>query len=208
MNVADIQMQIEEALKCHFSPAPNVLIEEIGSLKGAAVAPEEEEHAKSYGGEKRRAEFLAGRKLIRRVFPDCPPIIPREDRSPTLPEGVFGSLSHSGNLVAFCYSCEMVVGLDIQLARSTEPGLPEKIISSEAERTIPIIELFSAKEAAFKALSKWHQFIFYPKRIELSIESTGVFQVTKVNGDSPARPTRVVVLTVNGVAVSVAGTPP
>lgn len=86
--------------------------------------------------------------------------------------------------------------------------LPEKIISSEAERTIPIIELFSAKEAAFKALSKWHQFIFYPKRIELSIESTGVFQVTKVNGDSPARPTRVVVLTVNGLAVSVAGVPP
>ncbi|WP_434626788.1 4'-phosphopantetheinyl transferase family protein [Chromobacterium sp. CV08] len=118
---------------------------------------------------KRRAEFLAGRRLGReavvRLTGHAADIAIGPQREPLWPGGVRGSISHSGDL-AVCLAttaADALVGIDVEnlLAASgreavlrmctRDEELPLLNASPVGENTALTL-LFSAKEALFKAL--------------------------------------------------------
>ncbi|MGC0152590.1 4'-phosphopantetheinyl transferase family protein [Chromobacterium vaccinii] len=118
---------------------------------------------------KRRAEFLAGRRLAReallRLTGRAADIAIGPQREPLWPDGVRGSISHSGDL-AVCLAtaaADALVGIDVEnlLAPSgreavlrmctREEELP-LLQTSPLGETTALTLLFSAKEALFKAL--------------------------------------------------------
>jgi 4'-phosphopantetheinyl transferase EntD len=117
---------------------------------------------------KRKAEFLTGRIIVREAMRimGLPMIdIPiGTNRAPCWPEGVAGSITHSGNQV-FCLLSKknMGVGIDYEELISTENAAEiQRSIVSEAEielfREVSLDHkkmltlAFSAKESLFKAL--------------------------------------------------------
>ena len=117
----------------------------------------------------RRIEFATGRMCaraaMRRLGLPSLPVLQGEDRAPIWPDGVVGSISHSGTkcaaAVALVARGYRAIGLDIELA---EP-LPAELwveICSERElrwlqrqdpqrRSLLAKVIFSAKECAYKA---------------------------------------------------------
>lgn len=134
------------------------------------LAPSEAE-AVARAGDKRRAEFRAGRHCARRALAalGLPPVaIPQERaRTPRWPAGVVGSISHSGNLewghavaVAGRAADVRAVGVDIERERALDPELWERVLTPEEQRfvaTLPSAEreqvalvMFCAKECVHK----------------------------------------------------------
>jgi enterobactin synthetase component D len=114
----------------------------------------------------RRRDFLAGRLAIRRALAAArlpQPEVLRQGRRPLLPPGCAGSISHSGGLaVAVAGPRELVraLGCDLELRGLPVPSAHIVLDAAElarlhgaggAERRL--LAAFSAKEAAFKALS-------------------------------------------------------
>lgn len=116
---------------------------------------------------RRQREFAAGRAAARAAmrqlgWPECA-IPAREDRSPTWPEGLVGSISHSAS---FCVAVVATnshwasVGIDIEADKGVEPDLwPSICLPQELEAFAHedmqsaksrASRLFSAKEAFFK----------------------------------------------------------
>jgi len=135
-----------------------------------ALEPAEIE-AVARAGEKRRAEFRAGRHCARRALRALgltPVAIPQESsRMPRWPAGVVGSISHSGNLewghaVAVVGRASEVraLGVDIERERALDPELWARVLTPEELRfvaTLPSDEreqvalvMFSAKECVHK----------------------------------------------------------
>jgi 4'-phosphopantetheinyl transferase EntD len=117
---------------------------------------------------KRRREYTAGRVLARRAAGrlglGAIEIVPREDRSPTWPAGVVGSITHTAGHVAVALARADVirgVGLDVEQAEPLKARLWDMICTpedlrmlerfSEPERSVMAKLVFSAKEAAYKA---------------------------------------------------------
>jgi 4'-phosphopantetheinyl transferase EntD len=136
----------------------------------------EEREAISRAIPRRQREFAAGRAAARAAmrqlgWPECP-IPVGEDRSPIWPEGLVGSISHSGN---FCVAAVAKhrdwgsVGIDIEDDHGIEPDLWPSICSLRELRAFAhedirtaknrVTRLFSAKEAFFK----WR----YPGTLEM-----------------------------------------
>ncbi|MFN3671564.1 MAG: 4'-phosphopantetheinyl transferase [Bosea sp. (in: a-proteobacteria)] len=117
---------------------------------------------------RRRAEWLAGRRCAseavrlltgQRSWPGMAP-----DRSPIWPEGVLGSISHSGDIaiaLAMPANAGRGVGVDIEkILNQTEAGeiANEAMTPRERHRfageadAFPVALAFSAKESLFKAV--------------------------------------------------------
>ena len=123
-----------------------------------------EEAAVSRAVTGRRAEFAGGRRAARRALAALghPEVaIPMaEDRSPIWPEGIVGSVSHCDAAciaVVARQSDYMALGVDIEPFNPLpEDILPEIGLASELDavgpdRRLAGRQLFSAKEAAYKA---------------------------------------------------------
>jgi len=152
-----------------------------------SIHDDEARYAKTLVSEKRRDEFLAGRRLIRVALGDIGPVLPSERRAPQFPKGIYGSLSHSEGYVGFAHARANPIGLDLQRYRDVSDGFQNRICASKAEEQIEPVRLFSAKEAAYKALTPWHDFVFFPRYIELALEADGCFTVVSVKGEPPKR---------------------
>ncbi|WP_225813700.1 4'-phosphopantetheinyl transferase superfamily protein [Streptomyces spinosus] len=117
---------------------------------------------------RRRREFLAGRQAARRalraVGADCGEI-PRAGRLPVFPPGRAASISHSAGIavaVARAPGQNAPLGCDLEL-RPLPAGATRLVLRADEERLVdtaagpedtpwPLTALFSAKEAAWKAL--------------------------------------------------------
>ncbi|MFJ5549099.1 4'-phosphopantetheinyl transferase superfamily protein [Streptomyces sp. NPDC093225] len=113
----------------------------------------------------RRADFLIGRCALRRALRDAGiaagPVL-REGPRPRFPAGVTGSVSHSrGVAVAVVARTAEVPGLGVDLEFGGPPPAAAHLVLGPAERDLVrsaaaqrrMLELYAAKEAAFKALS-------------------------------------------------------
>lgn len=138
---------------------------------GAAVALDTEPHLAPAGpGEtaaadsmpaRRRSEFLAGRlaarRALRSVGLDCGDV-PRAGRLPLFPPGRAASISHSAGVaiaVARAPGRDTPLGCDLEL-RPLPAGASRLVLRADEEqllRTWSVTALFSAKEAAWKALA-------------------------------------------------------
>ncbi|MFJ8902401.1 4'-phosphopantetheinyl transferase superfamily protein [Streptomyces sp. NPDC102370] len=120
---------------------------------------------------RRRLEFLAGRRAARRALRavglDCGEI-PRSGRLPVFPPGRTASISHSTGIavaVAGAPGRDLPVGCDLELRplpreaarlvlrEDEESLLAGAGLSPGADALWSVTELFSAKEAAWKALT-------------------------------------------------------
>jgi 4'-phosphopantetheinyl transferase EntD len=136
------------------------------TLVSQGLYPEELQYIAS-AVSKRKAEFATARIFARRALarlgvPPCA-LVPRPDRSPSWPNGVVGSISHTTGccIVAVTNAPEIIgIGLDIELDTPLETDL-ERMICTERERkwlecAKPSERgflgklLFSAKESFYK----------------------------------------------------------
>ena len=120
--------------------------------------------------DKRRREFTLGRfcarAAMRRLGVPVAAVPVGERREPLWPEGIVGSISHSGShaVAVVGHSADYAsLGVDVEISRSLEPGIRERIGSMEELREIaghPLCAglepaasaalLFAAKEAIYK----------------------------------------------------------
>nr|PMJ81218.1 hypothetical protein BCU13_21775 [Vibrio lentus] len=125
--------------------------------------------------DKRKAEYFAGRYLVARGLKSLgfshKPLEPNIDRSPRLPNGVIGSISHSNDLATVAvlpssHTNKENIGVDIQHRISHEVCDDiENIVATVQEvdlvvrygltRAEAVTLLFSAKEAIYKALARF-----------------------------------------------------
>lgn len=112
---------------------------------------------------KRRAEFGTARVCARRALArlGIAPVslVPAEDRSPRWPNGVVGSIAHTGNYCAVVVASAREyrsLGLDIEQDKLLPPDLVAMICTARERRTLATrsardaIVYFSAKEAFYK----------------------------------------------------------
>ncbi|MFF9278982.1 4'-phosphopantetheinyl transferase superfamily protein [Streptomyces griseosporeus] len=113
----------------------------------------------------RRLEFLAGRRAARRALRavglECGEI-PRSGRLPVFPPGRAASISHSAGIavaVARAPGRDLPLGCDLEL-RPLPRGAARLVLHADEEAQLgagpaawSVTELFSAKEAAWKALA-------------------------------------------------------
>ncbi|MGN6423144.1 MAG: 4'-phosphopantetheinyl transferase family protein [Asticcacaulis sp.] len=127
----------------------------------------EEELALRNASLKRRLEFAAGRHLARKAMTsfgvDNCAISMRADRTPVWPDGIAGSISHSGEVCAAVVTKKgdlMSIGLDVEFAPIEGEHLEryvstsdELVLASEILKDdgLALRIIFSAKEAFFKA---------------------------------------------------------
>ncbi|MHA6326929.1 4'-phosphopantetheinyl transferase family protein [Roseivivax sp. CAU 1753] len=112
----------------------------------------------------RRAEFAAGRQAAREALATLghPPVaIPMaEDRAPVWPAGIVGSLSHSATAcIAVVARADRIASLGVDIEPYDpvpedivhEIGREDEIAGIGPDRRLAARQLFSAKEAAYKA---------------------------------------------------------
>lgn len=126
----------------------------------APVGPGEEAAIASMPA-RRRSEFLAGRlaarRALRSVGLDCGDI-PRAGRLPRFPPGRVASISHSAGVavaVARAPGHDTPLGCDLEL-RPLPAGAARLVLREDEEHLLAswsVTALFSAKEAAWKALA-------------------------------------------------------
>jgi len=117
--------------------------------------------------ERRRCEFAAGRRAARQAMAELgvvqQPVPSSDDRAPIWPDGLVGSISHTGD---FCIAAVAradqyrSLGVDIEDSTPLEASLFEAICRPEelnwlkrqprSERGLLAKLIFSAKEAAYK----------------------------------------------------------
>ncbi|MFH9672022.1 enterobactin synthetase [Streptomyces sp. NPDC017405] len=138
----------------------------VSDPRAVAAGPAEEAAAAAMP-ERRRLEFLAGRlaarRALRAVGLDCGQI-PREGRLPRFPPGRAASITHSAGVavaVARAPDRDLPLGCDLELRGL--PAAAARLVLCEDEADLlrvpgpdavpwSVTSLFSAKEAAWKAL--------------------------------------------------------
>jgi 4'-phosphopantetheinyl transferase EntD len=110
----------------------------------------------------KRLQHLAGRYLLRTLFPDFPEHeIKIINRKPYLPhEQYYFSISHCGNYAAAIVSSIYRVGIDIEIPQEKIEHIAPKFLSVQEQTTLqPFLQpnkiqyltlLWAAKEAAYK----------------------------------------------------------
>lgn len=132
----------------------------------------------------RQREFATGRVLARRLLADLGhpdfPLVRDKDRVPRWPDGVVGSISHSGSLCVVAVALESQfrgVGLDIEPDEPVESDIERVVCRGDEhdwvvggkgdERGRRCRVIFSVKEAVYKA--------FYPRtRVFWSFQDVNV----------------------------------
>jgi len=196
----------EKDLRMLFRPLlpPSVLLAEMdpGQADPADIHPEERSQVER-AVESRRREYAAGRLLARALLSGIEaggaPLTNGPDRAPVWPAGIVGSITHCTALCAVAVAdAKTVAGIGIDVERAGP--LPDNVVArilapAEREaiarlplplRTIADRLVFSAKEAAYKALyPRTKEFLdFSDLHVELdrSGDPAGEFVVT------PTRP--------------------
>lgn len=114
---------------------------------------------------KRQREFAAGRRAARAALAKLgqgpAPLLAAKSRAPIWPQGIVGSISHCNDLcIAVCAHGEAfrALGVDIEERAPLPAGVLDMVTNAEerawlatAESAAPI-DIFSAKEATYKAL--------------------------------------------------------
>jgi 4'-phosphopantetheinyl transferase EntD len=108
----------------------------------------------------RRAEFVAGRALLRRLLDDGhgePVVVPAApDRRPVLPAGVIASLAHDDEFVVAIAERDapagVTVGVDLERVGAVGAELAATVLRDDEAGLDPTVA-FCAKEAAYKAWS-------------------------------------------------------
>lgn len=111
----------------------------------------------------RRAEFTTGRTAARialgRLGHDATAIPAGPDRLPIWPEGLSGSIAHSSGYAVAAVRHGASLGLDIEAEAALESELWPLICNKDELTRLPlasrgwfVTQIFSAKEAAYKAL--------------------------------------------------------
>jgi len=118
--------------------------------------------------EKRRREFAAGRRAARKALKELglqeAAIPANADRSPSWPEGLVGSISHSEEVCLALLAPALIyryIGLDVEPNQPLEQDLWPIVLSDREQRWINGFDqdkqgllakqIFSAKESVFKA---------------------------------------------------------
>ena len=147
-------------------PGSVVVEDALPSATDARLFPEEEAVI-ARAIEKRRREFTAGRACVRRAFAKLgvPAVaVPNDERrAPVWPDGVVGSISHTGDYCAVVVARRAdvsAVGLDVEKDEGVAERLWERICTEEElafvrardaiERGWWVRLLFSAKESFYK----------------------------------------------------------
>ncbi|GAB4270312.1 MAG TPA: phosphopantetheinyl transferase [Opitutae bacterium] len=179
--------------ECMISEAPEKgLPEEEACLEGVSAS--------------RKREFRAGRlcarNALRLLGAECVPIIPSEQRGPTWPEGVIGSISHTREYCAAVVGRSSDVyslGLDVERSDRLKPRLWRLVLRdaerewvshfSEQDQVHWATLIFSAKEAFYKYqfpyTSTWVSF----KQAEVSVDpQAGLFELRIVDDFSSLFP--------------------
>jgi len=121
-----------------------------------------EESLGGNGISQRSREFKRGRflssLLIAELSDSAETNVEREvSGRPIWPPGLSGSISHSDLAVAvgLSLSDDFLIGVDIEKKRTVADGLVNRVTSDEGERSLDLsaLEIFSAKEAIYKAVS-------------------------------------------------------
>jgi 4'-phosphopantetheinyl transferase EntD len=118
--------------------------------------------------EKRRREYRAGRHVARLVLADlglpAAPLLADEDGVPSFPQGVAGSLSHTGRELTYAAAIASRevkhLALDVEILQTVDVGVAERIASAAEARVWKdllgadhwAIVCFSCKEAAYKCI--------------------------------------------------------
>jgi len=129
----------------------------------AAPATPEEMTAVARAIPTRRAEFAAGRRAahaaLRRLGTPVVPIPMGADRAPIWPDGIAGSITHTGQIALAAVvrtRDSRALGIDAEAARPLTPPVAARV-TTQADDMDPADPLaataiFSAKEATYKAL--------------------------------------------------------
>ncbi|WP_258609692.1 4'-phosphopantetheinyl transferase family protein [Mesorhizobium sp. AR10] len=161
----------------------------IASVEPGSVHPAEAACLPATAVESRRREFAAGRacaaEAMKALGLPLEPIGTATDRSPVWPEGIVGSISHSGSIagasVALRSSGIRAIGLDIEeLLPLDEELYPEICVEEErawlatrppSERGLLAKAIFCAKEASYKCQYSLSRQIleFAALRVELDL---------------------------------------
>lgn len=143
---------------------------------------------------KRRHEFGTARVCARQALAELGvaplPLVPNPDRSPWWPDGIVGTISHT---FAWCAavvarrSAARSLGLDIEIVRSLEPALADRIMNArerafvaaqEPSQSAALLMLhFSAKEAYYKCQYPiTHAFLgFHDVELEIDLKEQVFF---------------------------------
>lgn len=138
--------------------------------------------------EKRRDEFLAGRAAARRAMQTLGhgprPIPMGEDRSPIWPDGLTGSISHTGfgAVSAVAHQVDVqAIGIDVEPDEPIEDSLiraiclPEELSLDDPDPGRMARRIFSAKEAAYKAQYPRSRTIFGFDGLTLGLQSPNTY---------------------------------
>lgn len=147
---------------------------------------------------KRRQDFQNGRLAAARCLAHLnlprTPIRSGSDRAPIWPDGVIGSLTHSGGIaLAAMGRCAewSAIGLDLEhLSGVRRLAIAERIADADERSWIGqsrrrLMAVFSAKESIFKALYPAHQAWFGFEAVTLRPTATGFDAVLRQPLDRP-----------------------
>lgn len=137
-------------------------------LEYNGIHPAEESLARTYSSEKRRAEFVTGRRCAHKALKKAGypflPILKQGDRSPQWPFNIVGSISHGASLAAAVIRRKHKplsgVGIDIEdLSREIRTNITGHVLTpwemdhwlkGEAGVSEAVRIIFSIKEAIYK----------------------------------------------------------
>ena len=155
-----------------------------------------ESSAVSRANDRRRREFNAGRAAVRdamQQFALSPKAVPNgPDRAPIWPDGLVGSISHSG---AVCVAAvarskdARSVGIDVEEDTALDPELVSSVCTlverawlsaqPKAQRGLLAKLIFSAKECAYKCQYPISRTVFDFDTLEITPDlDTGQFEAT------------------------------
>lgn len=112
---------------------------------------------------KRRNEFIAGRRCARKALSEIGlaprALVPDENRAPQWPNGVMGSISHSGKLCCAVVAHSRAIaclGVDLEMTNRISSGVIKRVVHPWEKAFVNDNQtrgslIFSVKEAFFKA---------------------------------------------------------
>ncbi|MCD6569376.1 MAG: 4'-phosphopantetheinyl transferase superfamily protein [Deltaproteobacteria bacterium] len=169
------------------SPFPEYVgfaVKTINDLGNYSLTPEELKLISPRAVEKRRIEFILGRaacnSALRNIgFSSPPPVLRGKSNEPIWPEGYVGAITHTKN-IAICALCprtkaggigvdleeiEGDVSLDVYNIVCLDQEL-KWVLKDQSQSTLRFKQIFSAKEAAFKAFyPQVHEFLNFKDAI-------------------------------------------
>jgi 4'-phosphopantetheinyl transferase EntD len=160
MSLSDATTALETALTGLFPPGVAVASVVISDNHDPAFPDEAAFVARAVPS--RQAEFAAGRAAARRCLRalnlPASPIPAGPNRQPIWPDGLSGSIAHSAGIAVAAMRRGRPLGLDIEPDEAIEPELWPIICTADelaalpfADRGTYVRQVFSAKEAAYKA---------------------------------------------------------